>query len=455
MATATTRAPPDPVDVDRGRGAGQARQGLRRVRGRRRPAAVQPAVHPQLRSRAANLRPQLVQVAPVAIVALGHGPGHRHRGHRPVGRLGDGAGRGAAAAVPRLRRLAARSAIALLAGAAVGAGQRLPRRVRPACSRSSPRSACSSPAAAWPSCSPTAGSPRLFDPTLAEPRQRVAARHPRQRPAVRSPSPPLPGSLVRRAAFGRRIVAIGGNRPAATLAGLPVRRTLHHRLRASAACSPPSPGVLATARLGASDPSFVGLLIELSAITAVVVGGTPLSGGRVRVLGTLTGALLMQLITATAHPAQPARLDRPDGPGRASSSPPSTSSADRSRDHDHRHTAGRRPRRAPPGGSSRGRRVRDRRWRPGAVAGRRRLSFGGSFAGGRNLGNIALRRLVPALIAIGMTFVIISGGIDLSVGSLFALGGVLAAYGARWGTLAAVAAAARRVRRVRRSSTAC
>ena len=37
------------------------------------------------------------------------------------------------------------------------------------------------------------------------------------------------------------------------------------------------------------------------------------------------------------------------------------------------------------------------------------------------------------LIAIGMTFVIISGGIDLSVGSLFALAGVLTAYGAQWG----------------------
>ena len=57
--------------------------------------------------------------------------------------------------------------------------------------------------------------------------------------------------------------------------------------------------MLTTARLGASDPSFVGLLIELSAITAVVVGGTPLSGGRVRILGTLAGALLMQLIIAT------------------------------------------------------------------------------------------------------------------------------------------------------------
>ena len=37
-------------------------------------------------------------------------------------------------------------------------------------------------------------------------------------------------------------------------------------------------GVIQTARLSAADPSFVGNLIELSAITAVVVGGTPAVG---------------------------------------------------------------------------------------------------------------------------------------------------------------------------------
>jgi galactofuranose transport system permease protein len=104
--------------------------------------------------------------------------------------------------------------------------------------------------------------------------------------------------LVRRSAFGRRIVAVGGNRTAATLAGLPVRRTLLG-VYVIAGLLAAVAGVVNTARLGASDPSFVGLLIELSAITAVVIGGTQLAGGRVRVLGTLMGALLMQLITAT------------------------------------------------------------------------------------------------------------------------------------------------------------
>jgi len=106
------------------------------------------------------------------------------------------------------------------------------------------------------------------------------------------------GFLVRSTTFGRHLVAVGGNRTASRLAGLPVRRVLVLVYVASGALAAIA-GVLATARSQASDPSSVGLLIELAAITAVVVGGTPLSGGRVKVLGTVMGALLMQLITAT------------------------------------------------------------------------------------------------------------------------------------------------------------
>ena len=50
-----------------------------------------------------------------------------------------------------------------------------------------------------------------------------------------------------------------------------------------------------------------------------------------------------------------------------------------------------------------------------------------SFLTARNLENIVLQASFLGLIAVGMTFVIISGGIDLSVGSMLALGGVLAA----------------------------
>jgi galactofuranose transport system permease protein len=104
--------------------------------------------------------------------------------------------------------------------------------------------------------------------------------------------------LVRYTTFGRQLVAIGGNRSASGLAGLPVRRTLVLVYVVSGLLAAIA-GVLATARLTASDPSAIGNLFELAAITAVVVGGTPLSGGRVRILGTVAGAILMQLITAT------------------------------------------------------------------------------------------------------------------------------------------------------------
>ncbi|MBK1783137.1 ABC transporter permease [Prauserella cavernicola] len=104
--------------------------------------------------------------------------------------------------------------------------------------------------------------------------------------------------LVRRSTYGRQLVAIGGNKRAAELAGLPVRRVL---ITTYVVCGllAALAGVLLAARSQASDPTKIGLLVELSAITAVVIGGTPLSGGQVRIMGTIAGALLMQLITAT------------------------------------------------------------------------------------------------------------------------------------------------------------
>ena len=108
----------------------------------------------------------------------------------------------------------------------------------------------------------------------------------------------LVGVLMRSTVFGRHVVAIGGSPEAARTAGLPVRRSLIFVYVLSGGMAAVA-GILASARSGASDPSFVGLLIELSAITAVVVGGTSLAGGEIRVAGTVAGALLMQLIFAT------------------------------------------------------------------------------------------------------------------------------------------------------------
>lgn len=104
--------------------------------------------------------------------------------------------------------------------------------------------------------------------------------------------------VVRRTTFGRQLLAVGDSRPAAQLAGLPVRRVLIVVYVVSALLAAVA-GVLATARLQASDPTSLGNLMELSAITAVVVGGTPLTGGRVNIAGTVAGAVLIQLLTAT------------------------------------------------------------------------------------------------------------------------------------------------------------
>ncbi|MEV4804765.1 ABC transporter permease [Nonomuraea sp. NPDC049421] len=61
-----------------------------------------------------------------------------------------------------------------------------------------------------------------------------------------------------------------------------------------------------------------------------------------------------------------------------------------------------------------------------------------SFATTANAASVVVSSSFLAIIAVGMTFVIISGGIDLSVGSLFVLGGVLAAYGSQYGLIVAL-----------------
>lgn len=108
----------------------------------------------------------------------------------------------------------------------------------------------------------------------------------------------LIGAMVRRTIIGRQLVAVGGNREASVLAGVPVKRTLFAVYVTSGVLAAIA-GVLLTGRSGAANPAYIGLDYELFAITAVVVGGTPLTGGRIRVFGTVMGALLMQLVSTT------------------------------------------------------------------------------------------------------------------------------------------------------------
>jgi galactofuranose transport system permease protein len=106
--------------------------------------------------------------------------------------------------------------------------------------------------------------------------------------------------VMRATAFGRYVVAVGGNEAAARLSGVKVRRT-KIMVYALSGLLAGLAGLIETARLGASDAQKVGLNIELDAIASVVVGGTPLAGGRATVVGTLVGALIMQVITTTIN----------------------------------------------------------------------------------------------------------------------------------------------------------
>jgi ribose/xylose/arabinose/galactoside ABC-type transport system permease subunit len=104
--------------------------------------------------------------------------------------------------------------------------------------------------------------------------------------------------VMRATSFGRYVAAVGGNEAAARLAGVRVNRT-KIAVYALSGLLAGLAGLIETARLSASDAQKVGLNIELDAIAAVVVGGTPLTGGRSTVVGTLVGALIMQLITTS------------------------------------------------------------------------------------------------------------------------------------------------------------
>lgn len=105
-------------------------------------------------------------------------------------------------------------------------------------------------------------------------------------------------AVVRWTPFGRYVLAVGGNERAARLAGVPIARVIVIVYATSGLLAGVA-GLIETARLGASDAGTIGNGVELDAIVAAVVGGTPLSGGRARILGTVAGALLMSILNAT------------------------------------------------------------------------------------------------------------------------------------------------------------
>ena len=101
--------------------------------------------------------------------------------------------------------------------------------------------------------------------------------------------------VMRRIVFARQVLAVGGNERAAHIAGIPVDRVKRRVYVISGLCAGIA-GLVVVAINSSSDANTVGLGMELDAIAAVAVGGTPLSGGRASILGTVIGALIIQLV---------------------------------------------------------------------------------------------------------------------------------------------------------------
>jgi ribose transport system permease protein len=100
--------------------------------------------------------------------------------------------------------------------------------------------------------------------------------------------------VLTRTTFGRYVYAIGGNEEATRLSGVAIRfhKTMIYGVSGlmSAAAA-----VMLTARLNSAQP-IAGMMYELDAIAATVIGGTSLMGGEGTLGGTLVGALIMGVL---------------------------------------------------------------------------------------------------------------------------------------------------------------
>ncbi len=101
--------------------------------------------------------------------------------------------------------------------------------------------------------------------------------------------------VLNRTTFGRRTFAVGGNPEAARLAGVNVKRhTVALYTILGACCGIAAVMIIARTTTGSSTH---GLLYELDAIAAVVIGGTLLSGGRGTIVGTVLGVLIFTTLS--------------------------------------------------------------------------------------------------------------------------------------------------------------
>ncbi|WP_432840127.1 ABC transporter permease [Dactylosporangium sp. CA-092794] len=110
----------------------------------------------------------------------------------------------------------------------------------------------------------------------------------------------LSAVLVRRSALGMLLEAVGGNAEASRLTGIRSRRLILGVYVFAAVCAGIA-GLMISSNVSSADGNNAGLLIELDAILAVVIGGTSLSGGRFSIAGTVLGAVIIKTLDITIY----------------------------------------------------------------------------------------------------------------------------------------------------------
>jgi ribose/xylose/arabinose/galactoside ABC-type transport system permease subunit len=103
--------------------------------------------------------------------------------------------------------------------------------------------------------------------------------------------------LLNRTVFGRRVLAIGMNRKAAEISGVPVRRVIVLVFVVSAVCAALG-GILYSARLEAGRPTLGEGTFLLDVIGAAVIGGTSLFGGKAKIIWTVFGVFFFVLLSS-------------------------------------------------------------------------------------------------------------------------------------------------------------
>jgi galactofuranose transport system permease protein len=108
--------------------------------------------------------------------------------------------------------------------------------------------------------------------------------------------------VMRLTVYGRHVLAVGGNEAASRLAGVPAARVKLLAYVASGFLAG-LVGLISVSATYASDANNTGVGMELDAIAAVAVAGTPLTGGKVTIWGAVVGAVMLKLLqnTLIAH----------------------------------------------------------------------------------------------------------------------------------------------------------